>query len=183
MMKGLAMQRARTVVEQVLWSSRILVVLAVVFSIVLSLLVFVTTTIDVLRLVGLLADYVNPSYSDARRSALQEQVIAGTVKALDAYLLGAIVLVFAFGLYELFIGKLEVIERSTVGRQLLLISSIDDLKERIAKVVILLLVILFFQEALHLAYARSSDLLFLGLGLLCAAAAVLLSGLKIGREH
>jgi uncharacterized membrane protein YqhA len=182
-MKGPVMKSFAHLIEEVIWSSRLIVLLAVVFSIVLSLLVFIATTIDVLRLVGTLGDYLNPSFSDAKRSALQARVIASTVKALDAYLLGAIVLIFAFGLYELFIGKLDVVEQSTVGRKLLLISSIEDLKERLAKAVILLLVILFFQEALHQTYAGSLDLFYLAVGTLFVAGALMLSGLRVGKDH
>ena len=104
------------------------------------------------------------------------------MKAIDGYLLAAILLIFALGLYELFISKIDIARDSDAGPSLLQIRSVDDLKDRIAKVVLLVLVIEFFQHALRVKYERPLDLLHLGVGLLFVAAALFLSNWKPGKE-
>jgi uncharacterized membrane protein YqhA len=39
-------------------------------------------------------------------------VVTAIIKAVDEYLIAAILIVFSLGLYELFVGKLDVAERS-----------------------------------------------------------------------
>ena len=85
------------------------------------------------------------------------------------------VLIFALGLYELFISRIDVAEGSEFAARLLLIRNLDDLKDRLAKVVLLILVVKFFEYALALHVERSLDLLWLGLGIALVATAVLLS--------
>ncbi len=87
-------------------------------------------------------------------------------------------LIVAIGLYELFIGRIEGAEKSEVGPRLLRISSLEDLKERVAKLVVLILVIELFQRALRLSYGSALEILYL------AAAIVLVSGgvYLIGRQ-
>ena len=63
-------------------------------------------------------------------------------------------------------------------RRLLLIQSLDDLKDRLARVVVLIPVITFFQRAMELPYETSRDVLFLALGTLLAGSALFLSSRK-----
>ena len=104
------------------------------------------------------------------------------VKAVDGYLFAAILLIFALGLYELFVSKIERAENSDFAARLLRIRSIDDLKDRLAKVILLILVVKFFQQALEVKYASALDLLYLGLGILFVGAALFISGVKLGKK-
>jgi uncharacterized membrane protein YqhA len=84
-------------------------------------------------------------------------------------------IIFALGLYELFIGKIEVIENSELASRLLLIRSLDDLKNRLAKVVFLILVVLYFERALEATVDSPLDLLYLAVGVFLIAAALYLT--------
>lgn len=59
-----------------------------------------------------------------------------------------------------------------------MVSSLNDLKEKVARLVLLVLVIEFFQRALSLQYERALDLLFFAGGVLLVSAALYLSGLN-----
>jgi uncharacterized membrane protein YqhA len=100
------------------------------------------------------------------------------VKALDGFLIGALLLLFAFGLYELFVGDIRATEEDEAAQRLLVVSSLDDLKEKVARLVLLVLVIEFFQRALSLRYERALDLLYLAWGILLVSEAFYLSGLR-----
>jgi uncharacterized membrane protein YqhA len=87
-------------------------------------------------------------------------------------------LIFAMGLYELFIGKLKAAENSEVAQRLLVIRDLDDLKDRLAKIVLLILAMLFLEQALRLDIGSSADLLYLAAGVLLIAAALYLTQKK-----
>jgi uncharacterized membrane protein YqhA len=56
------------------------------------------------------------------------------------------------------------------------VESLDDLKDRIAKLILLVLIVEFFQYALKLTYATPLDLLYLAVGILFIGGALYLSG-------
>jgi uncharacterized membrane protein YqhA len=163
--------------ERALWQSRLLVVVAVVASAFLALGALYMATVDVVVLLGNLMPYASPALDPAARETLREATVAGIVKAIDGYLIAAIVLIFALGLYELFINKIAAIQDAarTVPR-LVQVTSLDDLKDRIAKLILLVLIIEFFQYALKLKYTSPLDLLYLAIGVLFIGGALYLSG-------
>jgi uncharacterized membrane protein YqhA len=166
------------VFEAAIWQSRLVVLVAVVGSLGVALAMFYVATVDVVALVGHLAPYGDLSLEPAVRSERHAALVAHTVEIVDGYLLGAIMLIFALGLYELFVSRIEAAEGSEFAERLLLIRSLDDLKDRLAKVVLLILVVKFFEFALALHIGTALELLYLGLGIALVAAAVTLTQKK-----
>jgi uncharacterized membrane protein YqhA len=78
-------------------------------------------------------------------------------------------------LYELFISKIDAIEASPVATRLLLIRSLDDLKDRLAKVVFLILIVRYFQYALDATIDAPIDLLYLAIGIALVAVSLYLT--------
>ncbi len=169
------MKTVERVFERVLWESRLLVVLAVITSLLVSLGVLFVTTVDVWYLLREAAQFANTNLPDEVRGPLRTNVIGSVVIVLDGYLLAVALLIFALGLYELFINKIEVAEGSMFAERLLLMRSFDDLKDRLAKIVILMLVVKFFEYALQMKYASPLDLLYLAVGILLIGAALWLT--------
>jgi uncharacterized membrane protein YqhA len=161
--------------EQGLWQLRLIVILAVVASVLLALGLFFVTSVDAAYLLGATVQYGAPSLSAEARNALRLDIIAELIEVVDGYLLAAIVFIFGLGLYELFVGKIDLAENSEVGARVLLIRSVDDLKTRLGNVVVLMLVIKFFQQALRQKYASPLDLLYLAIGVLLIGGALYLT--------
>ena len=164
--------------EEALWGSRLIVLVAVVFGLLLALGAFYLATVDVFYFLGYLRQYADLSLETTAREELRAGAITAIVKAVDGYLIAAILLIFALGLYELFVSKLDPAERSGTLPRLLLIRSLDELKERIASLVLLVLVIEFFQRALRLEYATPLDLLYFATGVLLVSGALYLGNKK-----
>jgi uncharacterized membrane protein YqhA len=162
------------VFELILWNSRWVMVIPALISLVLAIGVLIVTTVDAVSLVGQMLGYA--AQTNEVRSSLRTQTISEVVAVVDGYLLAAILLIFALGLYELFINKIDAAEGSDVASRLLLIRSLDDLKNRLANVILVILIVKFFQQALNLKYAYPIDLLYLALGLVLIAGALYLSG-------
>lgn len=173
------MNRLEHLFERALWSSRLLMLIGVVVSLVLAVAAFVMATVDGFAVFKHLADYADLGLSYERRADLRAAAITLIVKSVDGYLIAAILLVFALGLYELFINKLDVAKRSENAPRLLQVESLDDLKSRIAGLLLLVLVIEFFQRALRLDYDTPLDLLTLAAGVLLISTAFYLSNVRL----
>jgi uncharacterized membrane protein YqhA len=164
------------VFELLLWRSRLAMLVAVIGSVVLAFGTLYMATVDVVVLLGKLPRYADSALATEARADLRGAIVTGIVKAVDGYLIAAIMFIFALGMYVMFISRIEAAESSDAGPKLLRFASLDDLKGRIAKVILLVLVIEFFQAALKLSYGTPLDLLQLALGILLVAAALMLGG-------
>ena len=132
------------VFERALWATRYIMVVAVVAIVVLAVVSFYYALVDLTYLLSLAADYA--SLAPSERPAARGEGVTTVVKVLDGFFIGALLLVVAASLYELFVGRIEGAETSEVGPRLLRISSLEDLKQRVAKLVGLILVIELFQR-------------------------------------
>ena len=161
------------VFESLLWNSRFVVLIAVVASLITAFAIFYLTAIDVYYTISHLASY--HSLADAERALLKSQTIAHVVGSVDGFLLGAIMLIFALGLYELFISKIDVAGTKHGASNILFINSLDELKDRLAKVIVLILIVMFFEQAIFLKPTESMDLLYYALSILLVSGSLYLS--------
>jgi uncharacterized membrane protein YqhA len=169
--------------EAALWSSRLVVLVAVVFGSVLALGAFNLATTDVFYALWYLGQYADPTLGAGEHEGLRSSAVMAIMKAVDGYLIAAILIVFPLGLYELFVGTLDVAERSEAAPRLLLIRSLGGLKDRIAGLVLLVLVIEFFQRALQLHYERPLDLLYFATSVLLVSGALYLGTRRRSRTE
>jgi uncharacterized membrane protein YqhA len=161
----------------------LLALVAVVASVVMAVGAFVMATIDVLFLVEGFGAYADQSLGLEEHTAVRAKLVANIVKALDGYLIATLLLVLGFGLYELFVRNMTTADRSGVAPRLLRFESIDDLKDRIFKLVLLLLVVQFFDESLDLTFHSAQELVLLGAGIFLIGAAFFVSNLRFGKGH
>jgi uncharacterized membrane protein YqhA len=151
--------------ERVLWLSRLVVVIPVVASVALACAAFYLGTVDVVYVVAHVGSYADLAASAGTRATTRAALLGRIITAVDTYLLAAVLLIFALGLYRLFIRKIEAAERAEFAPHLLRIESVDDLKDRLAKVVLLVLIVEFLQYALGTHYTSALDLLYLAIGI------------------
>jgi uncharacterized membrane protein YqhA len=67
--------------------------------------------------------------------------------------------IFSFGIYELFISDIDEADGEN-GNQILAIHSLDQLKDKIAKVIVMVLVVNFFQRVLHTNFTTPLEMLY-----------------------
>jgi uncharacterized membrane protein YqhA len=165
--------------EAVLWNSRLLALVAVVASLVIAIALFYVTTINGLGLLGDVGRYAGLAADDRYRE--HARIVGHVAEIVDGYLFAAIMIIFTFGIYELFISRIDAAERSEFAPRLLLIRSLDDLKSRLAKVVFLILVVRYFEYALQAEIKTPLDLLYLAVGIALIALSLYLS--SRGNDH
>jgi len=159
--------------EGFLWNSRLITIVAVIASLVASLIMFYMSTTDVISVVREVAHYA-ALLPDARRQA-HAAIVAHIAEIVDGYLFAAVLIIFSLGIYELFISKIDAIELSPLASRLLLIHSLDDLKERLSKVVFLILIVRYFEYALQATINAPIDLLYLAIGIALVAVSLYLT--------
>ncbi len=169
------MKSVEKLFEGVLWESRFAVLFAVVASLLSSLAVFYMATVDAYFMISHLGDYASSTLGVAERNTLRSTTITHVVEIVDGYLLATVLLIFALGLYELFISKIDKAENSETSSNVLLITSLDDLKGRLAKVILMILVVKFFEHAISMKFASPLELLYLAGGISLLGLALYLS--------
>jgi len=156
--------------EKLLWGSRHMVLVAVIASALLSLLLFMITAVDVVGLLSHATDYLAASAGE--RKLLKIEMVAHTVGAIDGFLLATILLIFSLGLYELFISDIDEAKESGQSSKVLVINSLDDLKSKLAKVILMILVVTFFEVSLSMSFTGALDLVYFSLGILMVSLAL-----------
>ncbi|MPQ76727.1 YqhA family protein [Hydrogenovibrio sp. JE_KL2] len=165
--------RAEDWFESFLWNSRFIVLFAVVASLLMAFGIFYVTSIDVYYTLSHLSHYAQ--LDDAARADLKAKTVAHVVGSVDGFLLGTIMLIFSLGLYELFISKIDAAEGNKTSSKILMIHSLDDLKDKLAKVILMILVVMFFEQALFLKPTAPLELLYYSLAIMLVALALYLS--------
>ncbi len=148
--------------ETILWKSRLITLLAVIFSMLSSLLLFIAGSTQIWQ----------GSYDTfCRHSDHQDYnlLLTSIIGAVDLYLIGIVLLIFSFGIYELFISKIDP-ARYDKEVNILEITSLDDLKNRLIKVIIMALIVHFFKSILSTHFANPLEMLYLGIAILAVSA-------------
>ena len=148
--------------EGSLWNSRFVIMLAVLGSLFAGFAIFYVATVDVFNLVQHALHYASSDLTEEARKVLHDSTVSHIVEVVDGYLLGTVMLIFALGLYELFISDIDQAHGTKASSKILVISSLDDLKSRLAKVILMIMIVTLFEESLHMKLTAPIDLLYLG---------------------
>ena len=151
--------------ERGLWDSRIMVILPVIFSLVGALVLFTMGSIDILN-----SSLNMIMHSSSSHNSYEEFVIS-VIRAIDLYLVGVILLIFSFGLYELFISKIDYFDDSEAS-ETLKTHSLEQLKNRIGKTIIMVLAVYLLKVLMYLKYESPTDILLLSLSILALSIAL-----------
>jgi uncharacterized membrane protein YqhA len=164
-----------SLLEGTLWNSRFIIMTAVIGSLLASIVIFVMASIDVYFLCMHAMHYADASLADEARKALHDSTVSHIVEVVDGYLLATVMLIFSLGLYELFISDIDQAHGDKSSSKILVINSLDDLKSRLAKVILMIMIVTLFEEALNMKLTAPIDLLYLGGSIALIALALYLS--------
>ncbi|XP_065882172.1 uncharacterized protein [Euphorbia lathyris] len=160
-------------IEKVIYRCRFLAILGVFGSLIGSIICFIQG-----------CSFVMTSFMEY--FVTRGKVIILLVEAIDVYLLGTVMLVFGMGLYELFVSNLDtktgegVDHRSNLlglftlkeRPRWLEVKTVNQLKTKLGHVIVMLLLIGFFEKSKTAAIHTATDLL-------CFATSVLLCSLSL----
>ncbi len=162
--------------ETFLFNSRLIVILAVLGSLTSSVLMFIRGAVLIFHSAKDFAHHWNDPHGDDLSIAL--------ISSVDSFLFATVLLIFAMGIYELFISKIDPASRTEDSRpNWLQIHSLDDLKGAVGKVILMILIVRLFESAVKMKYDHPLHLLYLGLAVLFVAAALFLQHLGHKKPH
>ena len=148
--------------EASMWKTRFLVILPVIFSLIGAVVLFVVASMDIWGVAKYTFDTIITS---AHPKNFHEDIVSGIIGAVDLYLIAIVMLIFSFGVYELFISPIDHSQEAEDDSKILSITSLDQLKDKIAKVIIMVLVVNFFQRVLHTKYDTALEMLYFALAI------------------
>ena len=163
--------------ESTLWNTRFFVLLAVIFSMIGGISLFIVASVDIWNVVSnVVTTYLNHLHPEK----FHEVIVGGIIGAVDLYLMAVVMFIFGFGLYELFISEIDVAKRQGASK-ILEIHSLDELKDKLGKVIVMVLIVNFFQRVLFTNYEGALDLVYFAISIL--ALAISLYFLHKGSNH
>ncbi len=143
------------VFETTLWQSRFFVLFAVIFSMLGAISLFVVASADIWGVITMVfKTYIQGLHPEH----FHEDIVSGLIGAIDLYLIAIVLIIFGFGLYELFISEIDIAKHGS--SKILEIHSLDELKDKLAKVIVMVLVVSFFQRVLHTSYEGALEMLY-----------------------
>ncbi len=154
--------------EHTLWNGRLFVLLAVIFSLVASIILFVVASVDIW---GIAVSTVKMYLAHEHPPHFHEKLVGVIIGAVDLYLIAIVMLIFSFGVYELFISEIDP-ARKTGSSKILQIHSLDQLKDKLAKVIVMVLIVTFFKKAMYTAYESPLDMLYFAIAILALGGAL-----------
>lgn len=169
------MERLMRLLERTLWGSRLFILVAIVVLMLAWLVMLFISTVDVIFLFGRVGGYLNLALTTAERDALRTYIISTLIGVVDGYLIASALFLLSIGFYKQFVGNIDEIEGSEIANRILDVRSFEDLKVRLARVIVLILMVKFLQEGLRVSYQTPQDMLFLGIGVVLISGAIFLS--------
>ena len=147
--------------ERALWSSRYIVVIAVIFSVIGAIVLFFAGSLDIIETI-----FTAIILEEAHISVHRESILIGIIEAVDFYLIAVALMIFSFGLYELFISNIAIARKDEAPLPILKNESLGRLKSNIVSVIIMVLIVTFFQRVLSVQFETIFELFMLALSIL-----------------
>ncbi|APE32022.1 hypothetical protein BOX17_14310 [Halomonas aestuarii] len=162
--------------EAFLWNSRLMVLMAVVPALLGAFVLFIIASFDMLAVLGDAWRYYTAGGPDIHKS-----VVTDIIVAVDIYLIALVLMIFGLGVYKLFVSRLEPVEGRDPNHPFN-VHSLDQLKDKIARVVILAVIIEFFRAVVGISFDTPLDAIYLALSVLALALALYLMALAHKKE-
>ena len=168
-------KRIELLLETLLWRFRLIAIVPVVMSLASTLLTFAVGTRDIVRSIKYFL--YAPEGEKSANIAL-----ASVVSGIDFYLIGVALLIFGYGLYELLISEIDVYRDqpdTDDSGGLLDIRNLDQLKEKLVKVLVVALIVSAFKSMISIPVKEVSSLLTFCICVLLLSLSGFLIALKI----
>ena len=149
--------------ERWLWRVRLIAIVPVVMSLVSTAASFVLGTGEIFKA-------LHKIFSGQIEPKGEAKLLAELVSGVDLYLIGIALLIFGYGVYELLISDIEAARGSDQNSGGLLdIRSLDGLKEKLVKVIIVALIVAAFKAMLSFQIKDGSSLAYFCISVLLLA--------------
>lgn len=151
----------KRVFERLMLCSSAFTILPVIFCLIGAIVLFIIASYDILAVLG---DVYSYFFKGIHPDDFHSDIVGVIVGAIDLYLMALVLFIFSFGIYELFISEIKELNDS--NNSTLEVHSLDELKDKLAKVIIMVLVVNFFQRVLHANFTTPLEMVYLAVSIL-----------------
>ncbi|MEL6928444.1 MAG: YqhA family protein [Cyanobacteria bacterium J06600_6] len=144
--------------ESVIWNFRFFILIPVIFSLLSALRLIMIGTMDIWAGLTIALDHKDPE------GEMTIKTVAYIVGGVDYYLIGIVLLIFAFGIYELFISEIEIKHQD--DSSILQSASLEELKGKLVNVIVVALIVSLFKQMLGIEIGQLSDAIYVALAIL-----------------
>lgn len=159
--------------EPIFFQSRYVLLLPVIISFVGAIVMFAVGSYQTYKAVYAIVIYQN--FGGA-------VVTLPIIKALDAFLVGIILIIFSFGIYDFFVSKLDPADHAGIRPDWFKFETTGELKTKLIEVVLVILAIKFFEQIVANIDSFDSPMLYLVIPTGAAILAVSLGFFKWATE-
>lgn len=152
------LKKIEYVFEALIWNTRFFIIIPVIFSLLSALRLIVIGTIDIWAGLNLSFDVQDPE------GEATVKIIAYIIGGIDYYLIGIVLLIFAFGIYELFISEIDI--RHCDDSNILQSETLEELKSKLVNVIVVALIVSLFKRMLNLEIQQVSDTVYIASAIL-----------------
>ncbi len=144
--------------EVLIWNFRFFILAPVIFSLLSSLRLIMIGTIDIWAGLTLALDPKDPE------GEITIKTVAYIIGGVDYYLIGIVLLIFAFGIYELFIAEIDI--KYQDDSNILQSESLEELKGKLVNVIVVALIVSLFKQMLSLEIKQLGDVIYMAMAIL-----------------
>jgi uncharacterized membrane protein YqhA len=143
--------------ESLIWNFRFFILIPVVFSLLSALRLIYVGTMDVWAGLTIVLDHKDPE------GEMTIKTVTYIIGGVDYYLIGIVLLIFGFGIYELFISEIEIKNQDS---SILQSNSLEELKGKLVNVIVVALIVSLFKQMLSIEIGKLSDVIYISLAIL-----------------
>jgi uncharacterized membrane protein YqhA len=158
-------RKVEVMFEKSLWNFRfiiLVVIIALLFSSLIAFYLGIHSTIEA---------YHQITYAEGGKIP-SNVILVYLISSIDEFLLGIILIIISLGVYELFISKIDVLEKNEIPYpSWLTFRSLEDLKAVLTKVIIIILMVYFFKSVVIMKFDTPLSILYLAVGIILIALA------------
>jgi len=151
-------------IENILWWSRFIVLVSVFVWLIMFLFLNIALFF---KLYHLIINFINEWFTI--------NLLAWVISILDVSLLSVIILIFTWWIYELFVSEINT---KSFNSKTLIIKDLDELKEKIGKVIIILLIVILFKQMILNLPKSQIEIIYFALSILMLAWALKIVSIK-----
>ena len=144
--------------ESLIWNFRFFILIPVILSLLSALRLIMIGTLDIWAGLTLALDPKDPE------GEMTIKTVAYIIGGVDYYLIGIVLLIFAFGIYELFISEIEI--KHLDGSSILQTNSLEELKGKLVNVIVVALIVSLFKQMLSIEINQLIDVIYIAIAIL-----------------
>ncbi|MBE3022979.1 YqhA family protein [Campylobacter sp. 7477a] len=152
----------KRIFERLMIASNAFTILPVIFCLLGAIVLFIIASYDVLVVFGDVYAYF---FKGFHPDDFHSDIVGVIVGAIDLYLMALVLFIFSFGIYELFISEIDELKIDK-SSNVLEVHSLDELKDKLAKVIVMVLIVNFFQRVLHANFTTPLEMAYLAASIL-----------------